>query len=189
MEKKLLNNYHTHTTRCRHASGTEREFVEHAVSLGMTTLGFSDHTPYIFPGGYLSYFRMRENEAEDYFNTVRGWKEEYKDKINKLVIYRWNRKYPFDMAFDLDPEKEKEAKKYANATTKKKPTNYQFKQRERKSNPTKAGIISELAKFLQEQSENACEEVTILNAERQIGFAIGEQKYELTLVAKRAPKK
>ena len=81
MEKKLLNNYHTHTTRCRHASGTEREFVEHAVSLGMTTLGFSDHTPYIFPGGYISYFRMRENEAEDYFNTVRGLKEEYKDKI------------------------------------------------------------------------------------------------------------
>lgn len=91
--------------------------------------------------------------------------------------------------FDLDPEKEKEAKKYANATTKKKPANYQFTQRERKSNPTKASIISELAKFLQEQSENACEEVTILNAERQIGFTIGEQKYELTLVAKRAPKK
>ena len=31
---------------------------------------------------------------------------EYKDKIHKLVIYRWNREYPFDMAFDFDPEKE-----------------------------------------------------------------------------------
>ena len=91
--------------------------------------------------------------------------------------------------FDLDPEREKMAKKFANATHKKKPANYEFKQRERKANPTKASIIAELAKFLEEQSENACEEVTILNKERQIGFTIGDQKYELTLVQKRTPKK
>lgn len=91
-------------------------------------------------------------------------------------------------AFDLDPEREKMAKKFANATTKKKPVAYNFTQRERKSNPTKAGIIAELAKFLTEQSENACEDVEILNKERQIGFTIGDQKYELTLVQKRQPK-
>lgn len=90
--------------------------------------------------------------------------------------------------FDLDEETEKMAKKYANATTKKKPTVYEFTKRERKANPTKASIISELAKFLEEASENATEDVTITNKERQIAFTIGEEKYELTLVQKRKPK-
>ena len=90
--------------------------------------------------------------------------------------------------FDLDPEREKMAKKFANATTKKKPTVYDFKQRERKANPTKASIIAELAKFLAEDSENACEGVEVTNKERQIAFTIGDQKYELTLVQKRTPK-
>lgn len=70
--------------------------------------------------------------------------------------------------FDLSPEQEKMAKKFANSTTKKKPTVYEFKQRERKANPTKASIIAEIAKFLEEQSENACENVVITNKERQI---------------------
>ena len=90
--------------------------------------------------------------------------------------------------FDLDEETEKMAKKYANSTTKKKPTVYEFTKRERKANPTKASIISELAKFLEEASENATEDVTITNKERQISFSIGEEKYELTLVQKRKPK-
>ena len=90
--------------------------------------------------------------------------------------------------FDLDPEREKMAKKFANATTKKKPTVYDFKQRERKANPTKASIIAELAKFLAEDSENACESVNVTNKERQIAFTIGDNQYELTLVQKRKPK-
>lgn len=28
---------------------------------------------------------------------------EYGSKIEKLVIYRWNRKYPTDLKFDIDP--------------------------------------------------------------------------------------
>ena len=91
--------------------------------------------------------------------------------------------------FDLDPETEKMAKKFANATTKKKPTVYEFTKRERKANPTKASIIAELAKFLEGESENATENVTVTNKERQIAFSIGEHNYELTLVQKRPPKK
>ena len=94
--------------------------------------------------------------------------------------------------FDLDPEKEKEAKKYTKAGTRKAPTVYKLDnaegKRSRKENPTKAGIISELAKFLTENSENACEMVEITNKERQIAFKIGENSYELTLVQKRKPK-
>jgi hypothetical protein len=90
--------------------------------------------------------------------------------------------------YDLPPEKEKEAKKFANVKDHKKPTVYNFKQRERKKNPTKSAIITEIANFLRETSENACENVEITNAERQIAFKIGENAYEFTLVQKRKPK-
>ena len=94
--------------------------------------------------------------------------------------------------FDLPPEKEKEAKKFTKAGTRKGPTVYKLDnkdgKRSRKENPTKAAIIAELAKFLTETSENACEMVEITNKERQIAFKIGENAYELTLVQKRKPK-
>ena len=92
------------------------------------------------------------------------------------------------MYFDLSPEEEKQAKKFANVSTRKTPTVFKFEKKPRKENPTKAAIIAELSKFLQEISENACENVEITNKERQIAFKIGENSYELTLVQKRKPK-
>ena len=96
------------------------------------------------------------------------------------------------MPFDLDAEQMKEAKKYIKTGTKKAPTVYKLDnaegKRSRKENPTKGAIIAELAKFLTETSENACEMVEITNKERQIAFKIGENSYELTLVQKRKPK-
>ena len=76
--------------------------------------------------------------------------------------------------FDLSPEQEKAAKKYAKAGTRKAPTVYKLDnaegKRSRKENPTKAAIIAEIAKFLTEISENACEMVEITNKEpREIG--------------------
>lgn len=112
-----------------------------------------------------------EDEAKDIIET---------DK----AIDRGERVY-----FDLSKEKEKEAIKMANTGTRKKPTVYDFSKRERKANPTKGGIISELAKFLTEMSEYATENVEITNKERQIAFKIGEDSFELTLVQKRKPKK
>ena len=96
------------------------------------------------------------------------------------------------MPFDLTKEQEKVARKYAKTGTRKAPTVYDFDnrggKRNRKENPTKASIISELAKFLEHDSENACVSVNITNKERQIAFRIGENSYELTLVQKRKPK-
>ena len=94
--------------------------------------------------------------------------------------------------FELSPEQEKASKKARNAGTRKTPPVYKLDntggQRSRKENPTKGSIIAELAKFLAENSENACEMVEITNKERQIAFKIGENAYELTLVQKRKPK-
>jgi O-methyltransferase involved in polyketide biosynthesis len=88
------------------------------------------------------------------------------------------------MAFDLDKEKEKEAKKYARTGTRQ--TNGVKVERKRKENPTKAQIIAEIAKFL---TENGYDSVEITNKERQIALKVGENAFELTLVQKRQPKK
>ena len=78
----MKNNYHTHTVRCHHAQGTEREYIEAAIAASIKTLGFADHAPQIFPGDYYSHFRMRPEELEDYCRTIRTLKEEYKDRID-----------------------------------------------------------------------------------------------------------
>ena len=91
--------------------------------------------------------------------------------------------------FDLDPEKEKMAKKFANAKEHKKPIHLEKGgKRPKKENATKAGIIAEIAQFLMENAGFSAENVEITNKERQIAFKIGENAYELTLVQKRKPK-
>lgn len=89
--------------------------------------------------------------------------------------------------FDLTPEQLKVAKQYTKTGTRKK-TAYNFTPRERKANPTKATVISEIFKFLNENIEISAENLEILNKERQIGFKIGENSFELTLTQKRKPK-
>ena len=74
-------NFHTHTTRCRHATGTEREYVEKAIEAGYQILGFSDHSPYLFEEGHVSPYRMKLEELEGYIKTVENLKQEYKKDI------------------------------------------------------------------------------------------------------------
>lgn len=83
----MLTNYHTHTYRCHHADGTERDYVEMAVQRGFTVLGFSDHSPYIFDGDYYSGHRMRPEETCEYVGAIRSLAEEYKGRIELLVGY------------------------------------------------------------------------------------------------------
>ena len=77
----MIANYHTHTWRCNHARGTEREYVESAIKAGMEILGFSDHSPYIFPGNYYSNFRMRMDQLEGYIQCVLDLRKEYAGQI------------------------------------------------------------------------------------------------------------
>lgn len=77
----MIANYHTHTWRCHHAAGEEKEYVEQAIRGGLKILGFSDHTPYPYPGGYVSETRMGMDQLEDYVKTVLDLKEEYRDDI------------------------------------------------------------------------------------------------------------
>jgi len=82
----MKRNYHTHTVRCGHASGTEREYIEKAISEGIEVLGFSDHAPYIFTDGRpYSDFRIKVEGTEEYFNTIRSLAEEYRDRITIIA--------------------------------------------------------------------------------------------------------
>ncbi|MBR3972455.1 MAG: histidinol-phosphatase [Oscillospiraceae bacterium] len=77
----MIANYHTHTWRCNHATGNETQYVENAIAAGLQILGFSDHSPYIFPEGYYSNFRMYPQQLEGYVQTVLNLRKTYKVKI------------------------------------------------------------------------------------------------------------
>ncbi|MBQ2765773.1 MAG: histidinol-phosphatase [Clostridia bacterium] len=79
----MTANYHTHTARCHHASGTEREYIETAIARGLKVLGFSDHSPQFFPtDDYYSHFRMRPEETDGYIKTLTDLRHEYRDDID-----------------------------------------------------------------------------------------------------------
>ena len=77
----MYANYHTHTFRCNHARGTEREYIETAISRGVKVLGFSDHVPYPFPDGRESGYRIPRAQLEDYVTTLETLRREYAGQI------------------------------------------------------------------------------------------------------------
>lgn len=78
----MIANYHTHTWRCMHADGTEKEYVENAIEGGLQILGFSDHTPMPYEGDYVSNVKMRVDQLGGYVDTVLALREAYKDQID-----------------------------------------------------------------------------------------------------------
>lgn len=77
-----MKNYHTHTYRCHHAIGFERDYIEQAIDQGFTTLGFSDHAPWHYDSSFKPFMRMQETEIEDYVLTLRKLREEYQNRID-----------------------------------------------------------------------------------------------------------
>lgn len=74
-----MQNHHTHTTRCGHAVGSEREYIETALAKGLTTLGFSDHSPW--PSLHSPTIRMDADELPGYVHAVRQLQKEYRGRI------------------------------------------------------------------------------------------------------------
>lgn len=103
----MTRNYHTHTFRCHHASGTEREYIEEALKNDLVLLGFSDHSPYVFPGKYYSKFRMSHDDISDYYQTLGLLREEYRDRIDIRIGFEMEY-YPrqFRQTLELMAEKE-----------------------------------------------------------------------------------
>lgn len=78
-------NFHTHTVRCSHATGTEEEYVQRAIENGIRYMGFSDHAPFRFDDGYEALYRVPESDAKTYCNEIRELAEKYKDQAEIRV--------------------------------------------------------------------------------------------------------
>ena len=81
----MIANYHTHTHRCNHAIGREEDYVREALAAGMKILGWADHTPYIFTGGYYSTFRMRPAQLPGYIQTIERLRQEFAGQIEMPI--------------------------------------------------------------------------------------------------------
>ncbi len=83
----MLANYHTHTYRCQHATGTDEEYIQKAIAGGLKILGFSDHAPYLYPNGYAAYYKMTPEESAEYFYSLTSLREKYRGKIEIRIGY------------------------------------------------------------------------------------------------------
>ncbi len=75
-------NYHTHTQRCKHACGSDEDYVLSAIKAGYEELGFSDHTPWKYASDYQPTMRMALSEFAGYKQSILALKEKYKDQIS-----------------------------------------------------------------------------------------------------------
>lgn len=77
----MLANYHTHTTRCRHAVGTDREYVKAAIESGVKILGFSDHAT--FPDR--AFVGMTPDLLPEYVASIAALREEYREELTMHI--------------------------------------------------------------------------------------------------------
>mgnify|MGYP002519553452 CR=1 FL=1 len=71
-------NYHTHSEYCGHAEGKLSDYIEKAISLNLTALGFSEHAP--FPGDPFG-MRMNFNTLPEYVFELQKQRAFYQDRI------------------------------------------------------------------------------------------------------------
>ena len=81
----LTANYHTHTVRCSHAVGEDREYAEAAFARGLKILGFSDHVTMPFPDGHESHFRIPRARLAEYVQSVLSLRERYAGRMEILL--------------------------------------------------------------------------------------------------------
>lgn len=80
--------YHMHTTRCKHATGTMAEYVKQGLKMGLKEIGFADHLP-LSPapkGTWSCDWAMQEEELEEYIFDVKKLQREYPKIKIKLGI-------------------------------------------------------------------------------------------------------
>ena len=77
----MKHNFHTHTTRCKHAVGSDEAYVKAALKSGFDVLGFADHAPWRFDTDYVSHCRMPADQWSDYKQSVLKLKDKYQGQI------------------------------------------------------------------------------------------------------------
>lgn len=75
MNRQPTVNLHTHTWRCKHASGTVADYAREAVARGVKVLGITDHTP--LPDGRWSSVRMDVADLDAYAAEIAAAREQF----------------------------------------------------------------------------------------------------------------
>ncbi len=76
--------YHIHTKLCGHAAGEMEQYVERAIEIGLSEIGFSDHLPFLdvdCPG-----LAMKLSELPQYVQSVEQLRQQYPNIIIRLGI-------------------------------------------------------------------------------------------------------
>jgi len=77
----IKTNYHTHTTRCKHAEGSDEEYILAAIEAGFTEIGFSDHAPWPKLPIEHHHIRMDISQFNDYVQSIKRLQRQYAKKI------------------------------------------------------------------------------------------------------------
>ena len=80
----LPADYHMHTPLCRHARGEPSEYARCALSIGLSEIGFSDHSP--MPRDDFDDWRMRLDQLDEYVAKVRQVQTDYPQLTIRLAL-------------------------------------------------------------------------------------------------------
>jgi len=76
--------YHMHTPLCRHARGEPTEYARRAVEMGLTEIGFSDHSP--MRQDDFDNWRMRLNQLDTYVAAVQQARTDHPGLTIRLAL-------------------------------------------------------------------------------------------------------
>ena len=80
----LPPDYHMHTPLCHHATGEPSEYARQALAVGLTEIGFSDHSP--MPRDDFDNWRMRDSQLDEYVAKVRHAQKEFPGLTIRLAL-------------------------------------------------------------------------------------------------------
>ena len=80
----LPADYHMHTPLCRHATGEPLAYAQHAVALGLTEIGFSDHSP--MPQDDFDNWRMFDRQLDEYVAQVQQARAAFPQLTIRLAL-------------------------------------------------------------------------------------------------------
>ncbi len=66
-------NFHTHTYRCKHATGDIKDYLKQASEQNASSIGFTEHPPML--EGIWTAYRMEEEELDGYFDAIKEARE------------------------------------------------------------------------------------------------------------------
>jgi histidinol-phosphatase (PHP family) len=76
--------YHMHTPLCRHATGEPAEYAKRALAIGLTEIGFSDHSP--MPRDDFDNWRMFDRQLDEYVAKVRQAQKDFPQLTIRLAL-------------------------------------------------------------------------------------------------------